>query len=97
MRLAIAVALVAVPAQAHQAPQGWAYPIACCSNQDCRQVEAEAITETPKGYRVPNGEEIAHADHRLKPSPDGEYHWCTVSGVPSGGTICLFVPPPAYE
>lgn len=94
MRYALLVAFCATQAYAHQAPTGWAYPVNCCSNQDCRQIEAKAVVETRFGYRVPNGEEISYADHRLKPSPDGKYHWCTIAGAATTGTVCLFVPPP---
>lgn len=82
-------------AKAHQAPAGWDYPFDCCSNTDCRQVPASAVNETPEGYTVPSGELLKRNDRRLKPSPDGLYHWCSVSGVDDGRTLCLFVPPAA--
>ena len=84
------------PAGAHDAPKGWSYPFACCSGFDCREVSAKLVSERPDGYQVPSGEVVAYSDRRLKDSPDGEYHWCSVQGKDDGKTICLFVPPPAY-
>ena len=84
-------------------PQGWSYPFSCCSGYDCREVgdgggEAKIkITETPEGYRISStGEIIAYSDTRIKDSPDGEYHWCSVAGADDSRTICLFVPPRAF-
>jgi hypothetical protein len=83
--------------RAHDALTGWSYPFSCCSNFDCRQVEAGAVAERPEGYVIRStGEVIGHADPRLKDSPDGEYHWCSVAGEARSRTICLFVPPKGY-
>jgi hypothetical protein len=88
---------VATPVDAHDAPSGWSYPFSCCSNFDCRQVESKAISERPEGYVIKNtGEVVSYADHRVKNSPDGEYHWCSVAGQQNSRTICLFVPPKGF-
>jgi hypothetical protein len=94
---------LAGPAGAHDAlptaakPQGWSYPFSCCSGFDCREVSAQAISERPDGYQISySGEVVAYSDKRIKNSPDGEYHWCSVQGADDGKTICLFVPPSAY-
>jgi hypothetical protein len=94
---------MSLPAAAHDAlptaakPQGWAYPFACCSGLDCREVSAKAISERPEGYVIKGtGEVVAYADKRLRDSPDGEFHWCSVAGVDDSRTICLFVPPRSY-
>ena len=56
----------------------------------------KAISERPEGYVIKGtGEVVAYSDKRLKNSPDGEYHWCSVSGADDTRTICLFVPPPS--
>lgn len=87
---------------AHQAlptaaqPQGWTYPLNCCSGKDCREIPRSWVRETPDGWRLPNGNVVAYNDARKRNSPDGEYHWCTVNGDFKGNTICLFVPPPSY-
>lgn len=78
-------------------PQGWSYPWSCCSGIDCRPVSDAAISERPEGYVIQaTGEVIAHGDTRLKNSPDGEFHWCSVAGAEDGRTICLFVPPRSF-
>ena len=88
---------IGVPALGHEAPTGWSYPVSCCSGFDCREVSAAAIRERPEGYVIgPTGEVVAFSDKRLRNSPDGEYHWCSVAGADDGRTICLFVPPHSY-
>lgn len=78
-------------------PNGWSYPFACCSGYDCRMVPQTAISERPEGYVIDGtGEVVGHRDVRLKNSPDGEFHWCSVAGADDGRTICLFVPPRSY-
>lgn len=90
---ALLVLAVAV-AHAHDAPSGWKYPFACCSGFDCRPVTASTINEKPEGYVIPTtGEVVRYDDERVRYSPDGEYHWCSVSGRNDSKTICLFVPP----
>lgn len=82
---------------AHEAPTGWLYPNACCSNVDCREVvEPIKVRELRDGYHVPSGEIITYNDRRVRDSPDGRYHWCTVGGEPASKTLCLFVPPKGY-
>ncbi len=78
-------------------PEGWSYPFACCSGWDCRRVAAADVFEGPDGYRiVGTGELVAYGDARLKDSPDGDFHWCSVAGASDGRTICLFVPPRGF-
>lgn len=93
----------AMPALGHDAmptaakPQGWKYPFSCCSDYDCRAVSEAAISERPEGYVIDGtGEVVGYQDVRLKNSPDGEFHWCSVAGANDGRTICLFVPPRSY-
>ena len=81
-------------AEPHEAPTGWSYPFSCCSSIDCREVADSDILEGPDGYRIrQNGETIGYSDTRVKDSPDGAMHLCTVAGEDTGRTICLFVPP----
>lgn len=102
MRYALAFLLLASPALAHDAmptngqPLGWTYPYLCCSGLDCRMVSAESIEERPEGFVVPSGEVIPMSDKRIRESPDGLFHWCSVAGKDDGRTICLFVPPRGY-
>ena len=88
---------VTLPAPAHDAPTGWSYPFKCCSGVDCRPVSEKSISERPEGYVIQSsGEVVAYQDTRVKDSPDGEYHWCSLQGADDSRTICLFVPPKAY-
>lgn len=88
-------------ARAHDAtptaakPQGWTYPFSCCSGYDCREVPDDWVKEQSDGfYRIViTGELIPMSDTKIKDSPDGRFHWCSVAGATDGKTICLFVPP----
>ena len=98
-----AIIAMSAPAAAHDAkptaakPQGWKYPFSCCSGYDCREVSSRQISEKPEGYVIKGtGEIVAYSDARLKDSPDGEFHWCSVAGADDSRTICLFVPPRSY-
>ena len=56
-----------------------------------------AISERPQGYVInKTGEVVAYSDSRVKDSPDGVYHWCSVAGADDSKTICLFVPPKGF-
>lgn len=78
-------------------PQGWSYPLSCCSGYDCREVSSSRIGERSEGYVIKRtGEVLAYSDARLKDSPDGQYHWCSVAGSDDTRTVCLFVPPRSY-
>ena len=55
------------------------------------------IRERPEGFVIGlTGEVVGYADKRIRNSPDGEYHWCSVAGRDDGRTICLFVPPRSF-
>ena len=85
------------PGLAHDAPKGWSYPFACCSGIDCREISPMTISEKPEGYVIKGtGELVSYADKRVKISPDGEFHWCSVAGADDSKTICLFVPPRSF-
>ena len=95
--IAIPLICSSVSSYAHDAPSGWSYPFSCCSTNDCRQVSGTDVKERPEGYVIAGtGELLSYADTRLKDSPDGEYHWCSVAGQQDSRTICLFVPPRSF-
>ena len=98
--VSVALAVLFLPsggARAHDAPSGWMYPQLCCSGYDCRAVSDRAISERPEGYVIKGtGEVVGYMDARVKNSPDGEFHWCSVAGSNEGRTICLFVPPRGF-
>lgn len=82
---------------AHDAKSGWMYPLDCCSGVDCREVDADVISERPEGYVIRlTGERLSYSDSRIRNSPDGVYHWCSAQGRDDTRTICLFVPPSSF-
>ena len=95
---AFAVSVIAsLPAAAHDAKAGWTYPLACCSDYDCREVADADVLERPEGYVIKvTGEVIPMTSRKVRPSPDGVFHWCSVAGKDDGKTICLFVPPRGF-
>lgn len=100
------VALMVQPVRAHDAiptaakPNGWSYPLACCSGYDCREVTGGPgglVREHGNGYEIATtGEVIPQTDAKIKLSPDGQFHWCSKGGRDDSDTICLFVPPPMF-
>lgn len=95
-RAILTLVLLSTNALAHDAPNGWSYPFNCCSNQDCREVPDASVRETPAGYIASNGETIPYLDKRIKDSPDGKFHLCTIAGSEDGRALCLFVPPRSF-
>lgn len=97
---------------AHMAATGWAYPISCCADYDCKEIPSERVQTLPQGYKItlwPGDHEfvtqgiwflIDYGDKRLKDSPDGYYHICITDAEPTrpwtSKVVCLFVPPQAY-
>jgi hypothetical protein len=89
------LALIGVPAAAHDTPSGWAYDMECCSDHDCRPERSE-VKATPLGWLITStGEIIRYGDRRIHDSKDGEFHRCLMQrGVNGPGmTRCLYVPP----
>lgn len=90
--LVIAVGFIAAmcaKAKAHTAPSGWSYPLSCCSNRDCREMDASHFVEGPEGITVtlPIGSHpmvqhwpvkfvVPYQDSKIKASPDGVWHVC---------------------
>jgi hypothetical protein len=94
---AASLGLTVSPALSHQAKSGWTYPLECCSDRDCQEVPETAISMAPEGFVIgPTGETLGYSDPRLRDSPDGVYHWCSVGQAANTRTLCLFVPPQLY-
>jgi hypothetical protein len=84
--------LVPVPGAAHEAPSGWAYPLECCSDHDCKPVDDKDVSEDASGYTVRlDGAIFFVKRDRAKFSPDGHYHACHMAGASE--LICFFRPP----
>ncbi|WP_262032251.1 hypothetical protein [Microvirga sp. Mcv34] len=69
------------------------YPVACCSQRDCRHLEeakGETVLETPGGWQLWDGRIVPRATARL--SPDSLFHLCE---RPDKRIICFFAPPGA--
>ena len=57
----------------------------------------KSVSEKPQGYVINvTGEVVPYQDTRVRNSPDGDFHWCSVAGKDNTRTICLFVPPRAF-
>ncbi|MDO9415848.1 hypothetical protein [Pararhizobium sp.] len=98
MRRAVAVAgllalvlLRSQPALAHSF-----YDMLCCSDKDCTPIADDEVKITKNGWFIRRtGETIPYyPNSRLRHSPDGRFHRCTISGdfSPTGHTLCLYVP-----
>ena len=86
------------PAYPHEAPSGWRYPMACCSNKDCGMLPKGAVRETANGFVVtilpgqhdmvndaPATFAIPYGEEDL--SPDGADHICL---SPAHKVLCFF-------
>lgn len=88
---ALSAAFAPCTASAHQAPLGWAYDYACCSDKDCRPVPNAEVNEGQGGYSY-RGQSIPYGDRRIRQSGDEHFHVCTVAGKPDGRVLCLYEP-----
>lgn len=82
-------ACLSASAHAHTAPSGWEYPLSCCSNEDCQEIDRTHVVEGADGITVtlPVGSHkmVAHwpvqfrvpyGDTKIKDAPDGVWHAC---------------------
>jgi hypothetical protein len=74
-------------AAAHETRTGWVYPVHCCGNNDCGEIDAARVRVTPDGYVI-DGVHIVPFRDALK-SPDSQYHACDVRTY----VRCFFAPP----
>lgn len=99
--LAFLLSIFSLPALAHQAMQGWTYPLECCHSLDCAETSPSSVRETPSGYVVtiqPGSHPMWRADksaplvvefpyRSARPSPDGRWHVCIDH---TGKPLCFF-------
>lgn len=93
--LAVAGLAICTPADAHDAPSGWAYDPVCCSNRDCRPEQNEVKATSLGWFVTSTGETIRYGDRRIHESKDGNFHRCLIkkNAAGPGMTRCLYVPP----
>lgn len=104
LSLALALAVGADAARAHQAPSGWTYEYACCGMHDCAPIRPEQVRTTRGGYvvTVPSGSHpqigpdhptitVTIPYNGVKPSQDGDYHLCLAAS--DKRVLCFYAPP----
>lgn len=101
LSLLLAIGAGSEAVRAHQAMSGWTYPLSCCADNDCAQIDPSAVRETSGGYVVtiaPGSHPMWRADRSApliirvlyrdaKVSPDGRWHIC-LNGA--GDLLCFF-------
>jgi hypothetical protein len=79
----------------HQAISGWVYPLDCCDDRDCRQLDEAEVTVRPDFY-IWKGKHISFTSPKIRNSPDEYFHGCENAhwGDTSGNLeiTCFFVP-----
>jgi hypothetical protein len=97
-----AVGWWAYPARGHEAPAGWGYDPACCSDYDCEAIPASAVTLAPDGWRIrlaPGQHRfvrealdvtVPFGDPRIRRSGDGGWHACISPST--GRVLCVYEP-----
>ncbi len=95
--LALILCLFAPVVRGHEAPAGWQYDIACCSDRDCRPLSRTEVNTIRRagdqtGYLADIegfSEPILFAPDKIKPSKDEYFHGCVGA---SGIGYCLYIP-----
>lgn len=76
------------PAHAHS----W-YDPECCHDRDCRPVPDAEIVERADGVYIPSsGDLIPYGSSKIRMSPDGKKHLCTVAGAVGSAPLCIYLP-----
>jgi hypothetical protein len=92
---AAVLALLVCEARSHE----W-YPRECCAGGDCYAISADEVEALPDGtWRIKATGEIFYGAnaaqvHRVKFSPDGGFHRCSLNHDRKEPSICLFIPMP---
>ena len=69
------------------------YDLDCCHDRDCAPVADGAVVEDAAGFLVvATGQRVDRGSPKVRLSPDGRWHLCTLGGVPDGAILCLYVP-----
>jgi hypothetical protein len=92
MRLQILLVLSGFLSITSAVAHDW-YPLACCSQQDCRELEeaqGETVSEMADGWHLWDGRVVDRGSAKL--SPNKKYHLCERR---DHSIICFFAPPGA--
>lgn len=93
--LSVLAILSVHPAGAHMSASGWLYPLDCCNEFDCRQLDDSEVKIGPD-YYIWKDKRIAFNSPKIRLSPDRFYHACENAhwGDTSGRLeiTCFFVP-----
>lgn len=69
------------------------YDPECCRDRDCAPLADGAVVEDAAGFLiVATGRRIDRDSPKVRLSPDGRWHLCTLGGEPGGTVLCLYVP-----
>lgn len=93
--LSVLAILSVHPAGAHMSASGWLYPLDCCNEFDCRQLDDSEV-KIGSDYYIWKDKRIAFNSPKIRFSPDRFYHACENAhwGDTSGRLeiTCFFVP-----
>jgi hypothetical protein len=73
----------------HDAPSGWAYDAACCSDRDCAPLPEGSVQERADGFLLKTTGELVGRD-KAKRGQDEYYHLCR--SVYSKAIYCIYLP-----
>lgn len=86
-------------ASAHDSPSGWSYPLECCSDRDCAEVDKAGYVTTSDGRVLMSvttkfGTMTVDENTKRYDSKDSKLHAC-IYKYPDGAprVICIFYPP----
>jgi hypothetical protein len=85
------VALWATGAWAHS----W-YPLDCCSERDCRRIEASEVRELSYTQVLDLVTGTVVTGSKVRQSQDGDWHICNLFGDRKAKPLCVFRPVPSY-
>lgn len=87
--LALVVLLCSGQGRAHEAGEGWKYPIECCSNRDCHRVSVDDLRENADGSWTYLPLNIKFAREKVRPSGNRWFHVCYTPT--SHEPLCVFI------
>ena len=74
-------------ASAHEAPSGWFYDAACCSNKDCAPIDDAEVEESDAGFFLKTRQEFVPRE-KTKQGRDENFHLCVNQF--NGSLLCFY-------